>query len=126
MRGGVEESGAAVTHDSLPEVNADDTQLAQLLQNLVANAIKFRKRNEAPRIHVGVEDAGDEWRFSVADNGFGIEPQYFERLFLVFQRLHTQDEYPATGIGLAQCRKVVERHHARDPVEYLDGRGSRD
>ncbi|HKB62787.1 MAG TPA: ATP-binding protein, partial [Burkholderiales bacterium] len=125
LRAAVEQSGAAVTHDSLPEVNADDTQLAQLLQNLVANAIKFRKRNEAPRIHVGVEDAGDEWRFSVADNGIGIEPQYFERIFLVFQRLHTQDEYPGTGIGLAICRKVVERHRGRIWVESVYGEGSR-
>jgi light-regulated signal transduction histidine kinase (bacteriophytochrome) len=124
LRAAFEQSAAAVTHDSLPEVNADDTQLAQLLQNLVANAIKFRKRNEAPRIHVGVEDAGDEWRFSVADNGIGIEPQYFERIFLVFQRLHTRDEYPGTGIGLAICRKVVERHRGRIWVESAYGEGS--
>jgi light-regulated signal transduction histidine kinase (bacteriophytochrome) len=124
LRAAIEQSAAAVTHGSLPEVNADDTQLAQLLQNLVANAIKFRKRNEAPRIHVGVEDAGDEWRFSVADNGIGIEPQYFERIFLVFQRLHTQDEYPGTGIGLAICRKVVERHRGRIWVESAYGEGS--
>jgi len=124
LRAAVEQSAAAVTHESLPEVNADDTQLAQLLQNLVGNAIKFRKKDEAPRIHVGVEDAGDEWHFSVADNGIGIEPQYFERIFLVFQRLHTQDEYPGTGIGLAICRKVVERHRGRIWVESAYGEGS--
>jgi PAS domain S-box-containing protein len=124
LRAAVEKSGAAVTHDRLPEVSADDTQLAQLLQNLIANAIKFRKEDEAPRIHVGAEEAGDEWRFSVADNGIGIEPQYFDRIFLVFQRLHTQDEYPGTGIGLAICRKVAERHRGRIWVESEYGKGS--
>jgi light-regulated signal transduction histidine kinase (bacteriophytochrome) len=124
LRAALEQSGATVTRDPLPEVNADDTQLAQLLQNLIANAIKFRKKDEAPRIHVGAEDAGDEWRFSVADNGIGIEPQYFDRIFLVFQRLHTQDEYPGTGIGLAICRKVVERHRGRIWVESAYGKGS--
>jgi PAS domain S-box-containing protein len=124
LRAAIEQSSAAVTHDRLPEVNADDTQLAQLLQNLIANAIKFGKRDEAPRIHIGVEDAGGEWNFSVADNGIGIEPQYFERIFLVFQRLHTQDEYPGTGIGLAICKKVVERHGGRIWLESALGKGS--
>jgi len=124
LRGAVEQSGAAITYGPLPEVRADDTQLAQLLQNLIANAIKFRKKDEAPRIHVGAEDAGDEWRFAVADNGIGIEPQYFDRIFMVFQRLHTQDEYPGTGIGLAICRKVVERHRGRIWVESAYGKGS--
>ena len=124
LRASIEASGATVTHDALPEVNADDTQLTQLLQNLVGNAIKFRKQDEAPRIHVGVQDAGDEWRFSVADNGIGIEPQYFERIFMVFQRLHTRDEYAGTGIGLAICKKVVDRHHGRIWVESVPGKGS--
>jgi PAS domain S-box-containing protein len=125
LRAAVEQSGAAITHDPLPEVNADEVQLAQLLQNLVANAIKFRKKEEPPRIHVGVEDAGGEWRFSVADNGIGIEPQYFERIFMVFQRLHTRDEYPGTGIGLAICKKVIERHRGRIWVESALGKGSK-
>jgi len=124
LRAAIEQSEATVTHGPLPEVNADDTQLVQLLQNLIANAIKFRKKEEAPRIHVGAEDAGDEWRFSVADNGIGIEQQYFDRIFMVFQRLHTQDEYPGTGIGLAICRKVVERHRGRIWVESAHGKGS--
>jgi len=125
LRGAVEQSGATVTHDPLPEVNADDMQLAQLLQNLIGNAIKFRGKDEAPRIHVGVEDAGDEWRFTVADNGIGIEPQYFERIFMVFQRLHTRDEYPGTGIGLAICKKVIDRHDGRIWVESAYGKGSK-
>ncbi len=125
LRAAVESSGAAITHDSLPEVNADDTQLVQLLQNLIGNAIKFRKEEEPLRIRVGVEDAGGEWCFSVADNGIGIEPQYFERIFLVFQRLHTRDEYPGTGIGLAICKKVVERHGGRIWVESAPGKGSK-
>ena len=124
LRASIEASGATVTHDALPEVNADDTQLTQLLQNLVGNAIKFRKQDGAPRIHVGAQDAGDEWRFSVSDNGIGIEPQYFERIFMVFQRLHTRDEYSGTGIGLAICKKVVDRHHGRIWVESVPGKGS--
>ena len=125
LRGAIEASGAVVTHDTLPEVNVDDTQVVQLLQNLIANAIKFRKEGEPPRIHVGAEDAGGEWRFCVADNGIGIEPQYFERIFLVFQRLHTRDEYPGTGIGLAICKKVVDRHGGRIWVESAPGQGSK-
>jgi len=125
LRGAVEQSGAVITNDPLPEVSADDTQLAQLLQNLIANAIKFRKKDQAPRIHVGLLDAGEEWRVSVADNGIGIEQAYFDRIFMVFQRLHTQDEYPGTGIGLAICRKVVERHGGRIWVESAFGEGSK-
>src|SRR5262249_20631606 len=108
----------------LPEVSADDTQLAQLFQNLIGNAIKFRKKDEPMRIHVGLQDLEGEWRFSVADNGIGIEQQYFERIFMVFQRLHTRDEYPGTGIGLAICKKVVDRHRGRIWVESAYGAGS--
>jgi PAS domain S-box-containing protein len=124
LRAAIEASGAAITHGALPEVNADDVQLAQLLQNLIGNAIKFRKKEEPPRIHVGAEDAGGEWRFSVSDNGIGIEPQYYERIFMLFQRLHTRDEYPGTGIGLAICKKVVDRHRGRIWVESQAGKGS--
>ncbi|HKW37763.1 MAG TPA: ATP-binding protein [Burkholderiales bacterium] len=124
LRAAIEASDAQITHDVLPEVNADDTQLAQLLQNLIGNAIKFRKKGEPLRIHVGAQDAGDEWRFSVSDNGIGIEPQYFERIFMVFQRLHTRDEYPGTGIGLAICKKVVDRHRGRIWIESAHGKGS--
>jgi light-regulated signal transduction histidine kinase (bacteriophytochrome) len=125
LRGAIEANGAVVTHDVLPEVNVDDTQILQLLQNLIGNAIKFRKKDEAPRIHVGAEDAGGEWRFCVADNGIGIEPQYFDRIFMVFQRLHTHDEYAGTGIGLAICKKVIDRHDGRIWVESTPGQGSK-
>ncbi len=124
LRAAIEASDAHITHDTLPEVSADDTQLTQLLQNLIGNAIKFRKKDETLRIHVGVQDSGEGWRFSVSDNGIGIEPQYFERIFMVFQRLHTRDEYPGTGIGLAICKKVVDRHRGRIWVESAHGKGS--
>lgn len=124
LRAAIESSDAQITHDVLPEVTADDTQLTQLFQNLIGNAIKFKKKDEPIRIHVGGQDAGDEWRFSVSDNGIGIEPQYFERIFMVFQRLHTRDEYAGTGIGLAICKKVIDRHRGRIWVESAFGKGS--
>ena len=124
LRAAIESADAQVTHDALPEVSADDTQLTQLFQNLVGNAIKFRKPDEPVRVHVGLQDAGAEWCFSVSDNGIGIEPQYYERIFMVFQRLHTRDEYPGTGIGLAICKKVVDRHRGRIWVESAAGKGS--
>ena len=125
LRATIEASGAEITSDALPEINADDTQLTQLFQNLVGNAMKFSRKEDPPRIHVSAEDSGHEWRFTVADNGIGIEPQYFERIFMVFQRLHTRDEYPGTGIGLAICKKVVDRHGGRIWVEPAHGKGSK-
>ncbi len=117
------ESSATVTHDALPTVNGDATQLAQLFQNLIGNALKFRGERP-PKIHVGAVRKDGEWRFTVADNGIGMEPQYFERVFLVFQRLHTRKEYQGTGIGLAICKKVVERHGGRIWAESEPGQGS--
>jgi light-regulated signal transduction histidine kinase (bacteriophytochrome) len=130
----IEESDATVTHDPLPEIMADPVQLTQLFQNLVGNALKFRGP-DAPRIHISVErkiraDAASlnvppyEWIFCVRDNGIGIEPQYFERIFVIFQRLHTQDKYPGTGIGLAICKKIVERHGGRIWLESKPGQGT--
>ncbi len=118
------ESGAAVTWDALPKVSGDSTQLTQLFQNLIGNALKFRGERPS-KIHVGVAlHAGDgEWQFSVADNGIGMEPQYYERVFMVFQRLHTRKKYLGTGIGLAICKKVVERHGGRIWVESKPGEG---
>ncbi len=108
----IAESRATITHDALPEVVADASQMRQLLQNLLSNAIKFR--GERPlRIHLSARREENTWLFSVRDNGPGIEPQYFERIFIIFQRLVTRDEYPGTGIGLAVCKKIVERHGGR-------------
>jgi len=117
------ESRADIEIGELPVVNGDPTQLMQLFQNLLANAIKFRK-DVPPSVRVTASRQGGEWLFAVRDNGIGIDPQYFPRIFRVFQRLHARGEYPGTGIGLAICKKVVERHGGRIWVESEAGRGS--
>jgi len=123
LRAAIEESGAVVITDALPVVMGDETQLVQLFQNLLGNAIKFR--DEKPvLIYIGAERRGDEWLFRVRDNGIGIEPQYVERIFLIFQRLHGRSQYPGTGIGLAIAKKIVERHAGRIWVESEAGKGS--
>lgn len=119
----ITENNATITHDKLPVINADAGQLVQLFQNLVGNAIKFHG-NEPPKVHVSARDKGSEFEFEVADNGIGIDPQYFDRLFKIFQRLHTRDEYPGSGIGLAVCKKIVERHGGRIWIESESGKGS--
>lgn len=102
-----------ITHDPLPEVYADARQVGQLFQNLLDNALKFRRPDVSPRIHIAVERQDDQWQFAVRDNGIGIAPVYHEEIFQVFRRLHTTEEYEGTGMGLAICRKIVERHGGR-------------
>jgi PAS domain S-box-containing protein len=117
------ESNAIVTYDALPEINADITQLTQLFQNLIGNAIKFR-RADPPEIQIGVERANGKWLFSLRDNGIGIESQYCDRIFVIFQRLHNRTDYPGTGMGLAICKKIVERHGGTLWVESTPNEGS--
>lgn len=119
----IKEADAVVTHDPLPVVEGDGTQLSRVFQNLVGNAIKFR---QAPgvRVHVGVEENDGQWIFTVRDNGIGIDPEYFDRVFVIFQRLHTSDEYPGSGMGLAITKRIVERHGGRIWVESEAGKGS--
>jgi signal transduction histidine kinase len=119
----IEESGATVTHDPLPTIKADSLQMMQLLQNLINNGIKFR-REEPPRVHVSARREDGQWHFRVSDNGIGIEPEYQGRIFIIFQRLHTRDEYPGTGIGLAVCKRITDRHGGNIWVESETGRGS--
>jgi len=119
----IEDSGAVVTHDPLPTVLGDEGQLVQLFQNLIGNAVKFRG-TEAPHVHVSAEVRAGEAVFSVRDNGIGIDPQFADRIFLIFERLHQQEQYPGTGIGLAICKKIVQRHGGRIEVESQPGRGT--
>lgn len=116
----LEETGAQVTSDPLPEVLGHAGLLTQLLQNLVANAVKFRRPDETPHVHVGVQRVGSEWLFRCSDNGIGIEPRHAERVFAIFQRLHAKDAYSGTGIGLAMCKRIVEHHGGRIWVEHQD------
>jgi PAS domain S-box-containing protein len=124
LRGAIEESGARVTHDPLPRVMADEIQLIQLFQNFVGNAIKYR-RPGVPLVHISAaRNGGVQCIFSVRDNGIGIDPQFFEKIFGMFQRLHKREEFAGTGMGLAICKKIVERHGGSISVESLPGQGS--
>jgi chemotaxis family two-component system sensor kinase Cph1 len=123
MGSAIRECGAVITHDPLPTLKADASQLSRLFQNLVSNGIKFRGQ-ELPRIHLSVEKNEHEWRFSVRDNGIGIDPQHNDRIFVIFQRLHRKSDYPGTGIGLAIAKKIVERHGGRIWVESEMGCGA--
>jgi light-regulated signal transduction histidine kinase (bacteriophytochrome) len=123
LRSAVEEAGALVTVGPLPPVTADAGQITQLFQCLIGNAIKFR-RLDLPRIRISAVRKDDEWQFAVQDNGIGIEREYYEKIFVMFQRLHGRSQYGGTGIGLAICKKIVERHDGRIWVESEPGKGS--
>ncbi|MBI3445965.1 MAG: PAS domain S-box protein [Magnetospirillum sp.] len=119
----LEEGGGSVELGVLPRVTADQQQFLRLFQNLIGNALKYRSPDRPPQVKVSAERVGSEWMFSVADNGIGIEAEYFDRIFQVFQRLHTRDKYDGTGIGLAICKKIVERHGGKIRVESVPGQG---
>ena len=123
LQAAIEESGAVVTHEELPAVTADPAQLAQVFQNLLSNAIKFHGAG-APRVHISARREAAQWVFAVQDNGIGIAPEFAQRIFVIFQRLHSRGEYPGTGIGLALCKKIVERHGGRIWVESEPGHGA--
>ena len=120
----IAEGGASVTHDDLPTVYADPVQLRQLFQNLIANGLKFQRAGVPPHVHVSATPGAGKWTFDVRDNGIGIEPQYIERIFVLFQRLHTRADYPGTGIGLAICKKIVERHGGHIGVQSAPEQGT--
>jgi chemotaxis family two-component system sensor kinase Cph1 len=119
----IKTSQAEITRDPMPTLPVDALQLTQVFQHLIGNAIKFRAQLP-PEIHVGARQEPDRWVFSVRDNGIGIEPQYFDRIFQIFQRLHSRTQYPGTGIGLAICKRIVERHEGAIWVESHPARGS--
>ena len=124
LRAAVQESGAIVTHDSLPQIMMDKGQLTQVFQNLIGNAIKYHNAG-VPRIHVSaLPQDGGQWTFSVRDNGLGIDAREFERIFVLFQRLHAREEFTGTGIGLSICKKVLERLGGKIWVESTVGEGS--
>jgi light-regulated signal transduction histidine kinase (bacteriophytochrome) len=124
LRGAIEESGAQITFDPLPIVLADKMQLIQLFQNLIGNAIKYQSEGEIPRVLISARKEKKKWVFAVRDNGLGIDSQYFDRIFGMFQRLHKREEFAGTGIGLAICKKIVERHGGNISVESQPGQGS--
>jgi len=123
LKPAIEESGAVVTHEPLPFIRGDEVQLTQLFQNLIGNAVKFHGQ-EPPQVHISAKRKDGDWVFTVQDNGIGIAPEQRERIFLIFQRLHHRSEYPGTGIGLALCHRIVERHGGRIWVESEVGKGS--
>jgi PAS domain S-box-containing protein len=120
----IRDNQAVITHDVLPTVMADPAQLSMVFQNLIENSIKFRKEGKAPRIHISAQQQENEYIFSVSDNGIGIEERYHDRIFRLFQRLHTHSERPGTGIGLAICKRVVERHGGRIWFDSIPGEGT--
>jgi PAS domain S-box-containing protein len=124
LQASIKEKDAVITADPLPKISADGVQITQLFQNLIGNALKFQKPETTPEIHVSVREQGDAWIFSVTDNGIGIDPRYSERIFKIFQRLHAKGEFEGTGIGLAICRRIVERHRGEITLLSEPGVGS--
>ena len=119
----IESTGARVTHAPLPAVLADDVQMLELFENLMGNAVKFHGA-ESPRVHIGASRLGEQWLLFIRDNGIGIDPQYNEQVFGIFQRFHSQVQYPGTGIGLAISRRIIERHGGRIWVDSEPGKGT--
>jgi PAS domain S-box-containing protein len=120
----IQESGASVTHDPMPTLAVDRGQMVRLFQNLVSNAVKYRKPGEPPKVHISAEQTGTEWVISIRDNGIGFDPQYAAAIFAPFKRLHTQEEYPGTGVGLAICRRIVQAQGGRIWAESQPGKGT--
>ena len=125
LAGAIEEAKASIVVDALPTLTCDGSQMMQVFQNLIGNAVKFRRPDQAPVVRVSATREDGAWRLWVADNGIGVEPRFFERIFQMFQRLHARGEYSGTGIGLALCKKIVERHGGQMRVESVPGRGAR-
>jgi light-regulated signal transduction histidine kinase (bacteriophytochrome) len=123
LRSAIEESGAGVTYDLLPTIIGDEAQLSRLFQNLIGNAIKFQGKGPS-KIHISAHREENEWIFSIRDSGIGIDPEQAKRIFAIFQRLHSRQEYPGTGVGLAICKRIVERHGGRIWVESEPGKGA--
>lgn len=119
----IRESHAEITFDTLPTVKCDKVQILQLFQNLLSNSLKFH-RNKPPRIHISAHQKDNEWVFVITDNGIGISPEYHDQIFLIFQRLHSKSEYPGTGVGLAICKKIIDRHHGKIWIESKLGEGT--
>jgi light-regulated signal transduction histidine kinase (bacteriophytochrome) len=124
LKGALEENNAEIKYSKLPTVMADNSQMIQLFQNLIGNAVKFRKKDTRPIVEISAKKEGSFVKFMVKDNGIGIDNKYLDRIFIIFQRLHTKDEFPGTGIGLAICKKIVERHGGEIHVESEEGTGA--
>jgi len=125
LNSSIEDTGALVTYENIPEtINANRTKMKQLFQNLIANAIKFRKPNVVPEVKITAKSKGKYWEFSVQDNGIGIKDEYFDKIFMIFKRLHTKEEYQGTGIGLSLCKKIVEQHGGKISLKSKKGEGT--
>ena len=123
LKSKIEETTSFITHDELPEIFVDPSQITRVFQNLISNAIKY-KSEENPYIHISAREKSDCYEFIVRDNGIGIAPKYYEKIFEIFQRLHTKDAYEGTGIGLAICKRIIERHRGIIWVDSEEGKGS--